>query len=96
MRSLEGEEKAAMARRLSVQHQMVTVIRMYQSVRAGKPSPCRFSPSCSEYAIEAIETFGAARGGLLSIRRILKCNPFGPSGLDLVPPKTNNYKGTEL
>jgi putative membrane protein insertion efficiency factor len=74
-----------MGKRLSIQHQIVGSIRMYQKLRAGRPSPCRFSPSCSEYAVEAIETFGSARGGYLAVRRILRCNPFGPSGVDLVP-----------
>ena len=47
---------------------------------------CRFHPSCSRYAEDAIRTHGAAKGTLLSIRRILRCNPFGRGGLDPVPP----------
>lgn len=52
-----------------------------------KPSPsCRFHPTCSAYAVEAIETHGTLRGCLLAIRRLLKCHPFHPGGIDPVPP----------
>jgi uncharacterized protein len=46
---------------------------------------CRFEPSCSAYAIEAIERHGLLIGGRLAVRRVLKCHPFGPHGLDPVP-----------
>jgi len=48
---------------------------------------CRFDPSCSAYALEALETHGAWRGTGLAIRRILRCHPWGGSGIDNVPPK---------
>ena len=64
---------------------MLRSIRWYQSLRPNKPSPCRFFPSCSEYAHEAIEIHGSRRGGWLMIRRLLRCRPFGPSGFDPVP-----------
>jgi putative membrane protein insertion efficiency factor len=47
---------------------------------------CRFYPTCSTYAIEAIETHGAARGTWLAVKRILKCHPWHPGGVDPVPP----------
>lgn len=48
---------------------------------------CRFAPTCSTYAMQAIETHGAGKGLLLGLWRILRCNPFGKSGIDPVPPK---------
>lgn len=60
-------------------------VRLYQHLRAGRISPCRFYPSCSQYALEALEVHGAARGTWLALRRLLRCRPFGPHGVDLVP-----------
>jgi uncharacterized protein len=61
------------------------LIHAYQGLRAGKPSPCRFWPTCSAYCAEAIEEHGLGRGGLLGLRRLLRCHPFGGRGIDLVP-----------
>lgn len=47
---------------------------------------CRFYPSCSAYALEAVQTHGALRGSLLTLWRILRCQPFHPGGVDPVPP----------
>ena len=61
-------------------------IRAYRAVRAGRPSPCRYWPTCSQYALEALEAHGAARGTWLTVRRLLRCHPWAPrSGVDLVP-----------
>lgn len=60
-------------------------ITAYQAVRAGKPSPCRFVPSCSAYAVEAIELHGVLRGGWLALRRLSRCHPLGGRGFDPVP-----------
>lgn len=60
-------------------------IRLYQVSREGRPSPCRFWPTCSHYGHEAIETHGSVRGTLLTLRRLSRCRPFGPSGVDPVP-----------
>ena len=60
-------------------------IRGYQAVRAGRPSPCRFVPSCSVYALEAVEQHGALRGVWLTARRLGRCHPWGSSGFDPVP-----------
>jgi len=64
---------------------LMVAIAGYQKLRAGRISPCRFYPSCSEYALEALSVNGALRGSLLAGRRILRCRPLGPHGVDLVP-----------
>ena len=64
---------------------LVGAIRLYQALRLNKPSPCRFVPSCSAYAAEAITTHGALRGGLLAMRRLGRCRPAGGRGFDPVP-----------
>lgn len=65
---------------------LVRLVRAYQALRAGRPSPCRYWPTCSSYAVEAIELHGAARGSWLSARRVARCHPWGGSGVDPVPP----------
>lgn len=69
-----------------MQRVMVRAIEGYQRAVAGRPSPCRFFPSCSEYGHEAITVHGAGRGLWLTLRRLVRCRPFGPSGFDPVPP----------
>ncbi len=49
------------------------------------PPCCRFTPTCSAYALEAVEKYGALKGGFLALKRILKCHPFHPGGYDPVP-----------
>jgi putative membrane protein insertion efficiency factor len=51
-----------------------------------KPPSCRFYPTCSEYALEALEEHGAFKGSWLAAKRIAKCHPFHPGGIDPVPP----------
>ncbi len=64
---------------------LIGMVRAYQLLRAGRLSPCRFFPSCSSYAIEAIETHGPARGSWLALRRLSRCRPLGGRGFDPVP-----------
>ena len=60
-------------------------LRGYRLATAGRPSPCRYEPTCSAYALEAIELHGAVRGGYLTARRLLRCHPWAGVGLDPVP-----------
>ena len=64
---------------------MLRTVNLYQRLTVHRPSPCRFVPSCSSYAQEAIETHGALRGGWLTVRRLSRCQPFGGHGFDPVP-----------
>ena len=65
---------------------LVFGIRAYQMVLSPLlPAACRYFPSCSQYAIEAIEKHGAMRGSWLAARRIARCHPFRPGGYDPVP-----------
>lgn len=65
---------------------LLTVIRFYRrAISPAMPPSCRFRPTCSTYAEQAIERYGARRGGWLALRRILRCHPFGGSGYDPVP-----------
>jgi putative membrane protein insertion efficiency factor len=68
---------------------LIAIIKLYRiTISKIKPSSCRFTPSCSAYAITALERFGAVKGGFLSFKRIIRCNPFSAGGEDLVPEKT--------
>ncbi|HUC37583.1 MAG TPA: membrane protein insertion efficiency factor YidD [Acidimicrobiales bacterium] len=64
---------------------LVRVLRLYQLLRSGRPSPCRFEPSCSQYALESVQVHGAVRGGALALRRLSRCRPLGGRGFDPVP-----------
>ncbi len=66
---------------------LIGAVRLYQLARAGRPSPCRFDPSCSTYALDALRHHGAARGTLLTLRRLGRCHPWGAMGYDPVPDK---------
>lgn len=67
---------------------VIRLIRLYQRrISPHLGHHCRFLPTCSQYAVEAIETHGLVKGGLLAAWRILRCNPLGRFGFDPVPPK---------
>ena len=65
---------------------MLAAIRFYRrQISPSIPPSCRFTPTCSAYALEAIERYGALKGGWMAFLRILRCNPFHPGGYDPVP-----------
>lgn len=65
---------------------MIAAIRFYRKgISPLKPPVCRFTPSCSEYGLQAVERYGAARGGWLLVRRLARCQPFCKGGYDPVP-----------
>ena len=77
-----GRSPSVPARALSVP------IRLYRALGTGRPSPCRYWPTCSQYALEALEAHGALRGSWLTARRLLRCHPWARrSGVDLVPSR---------
>ncbi|WP_071393764.1 membrane protein insertion efficiency factor YidD [Bacillus tuaregi] len=66
----------------------IAIIRFYQVVISPlKPPTCRFYPTCSHYGLESVKRFGALKGGYLAVKRILKCHPLHPGGIDEVPEK---------
>jgi putative membrane protein insertion efficiency factor len=65
---------------------LIGMIRFYQrAVSPLFPSRCRYIPTCSEYALEAVEKYGALKGGWLALKRLLRCHPFHKGGYDPVP-----------
>jgi len=69
------------------------VIRTYRKyISPAFPPSCRFTPTCSQYALEAVERFGAVRGGGLAVWRILRCNPFCKGGYDPVPERKQDKR----
>jgi len=67
---------------------LIAFVRVYQKLISPLlPPSCRFEPSCSRYAVACLQTHGAMRGSLLSVRRLCKCHPFHPGGHDPPPPR---------
>ena len=65
---------------------LVVLIRGYQlAVSPLLPPSCRYTPSCSQFAVEALQRYGALKGGWLAVRRVCRCHPFHPGGYDPVP-----------
>jgi len=69
----------------------VLLIRIYQRALSPLfPSTCRYDPTCSHYAVEALQTHGLWKGSILALKRIASCHPWGRSGYDPVPEKPSN------
>jgi putative membrane protein insertion efficiency factor len=69
------------------------LIRFYQiAISPYTPASCRFTPTCSNYAVEALKSHGLFKGGWLAVKRISKCHPWGGSGYDPVPEKKDHKK----
>ena len=78
------------------QRSAVVLIRAYQLLLSPLfAGSCRFTPSCSQYAIEAVGRFGVMRGGYLAVRRLARCHPFGSFGADPVPDFAATPRGRE-
>jgi putative membrane protein insertion efficiency factor len=68
---------------------LLATIHLYQLARSGRPTGCRYLPTCSTYAEEAIRRFGAVRGSGLAVRRLARCHPWGGHGIDPVPDRSS-------
>jgi hypothetical protein len=69
-----------------VRNLLISIITLYKKVVSPYlPQTCRFHPTCSEYAIQAMEKYGSLKGGLMALKRILRCNPWNKGGFDPLP-----------
>ncbi|MDR3093244.1 MAG: membrane protein insertion efficiency factor YidD [Bacteroidales bacterium] len=69
-----------------IKYLLIGLVKFYQhSISPLTPASCRYTPTCSQYAIEALQKYGALKGGWLALKRILRCHPWGGHGLDPVP-----------
>ena len=64
---------------------LIGCIKLYQKTPLSSHSACRYTPTCSNYAIEALQKYGTIKGGYIALRRIFRCNPWGSFGYDPVP-----------
>lgn len=75
---------------------LIGIVRFYQvGISPLTPPSCRYTPTCSAYALDALERYGALRGGWMAVRRILRCHPWGGSGYDPVPSLPGSAGDTE-
>jgi len=99
VRALGGNavEFSQPARRDVVKRVLRAAVLAYQSITVARTPSCRYMPSCSDYALEALERFGALRGGALALQRLLRCRPGAGFGPDPVPePEETTANPTRL
>ena len=76
---------------------LTTIVRFYQrAISPILPPSCRYTPTCSAYAVEALQMHGALRGSALAVKRIARCHPFCEGGFDPVPPRRNGKNQPEV
>ena len=71
---------------------LIGLIKVYQMLPFSSHSKCKFTPTCSNYGIEAIKTYGSIKGTILTIKRIIRCNPFSNGGYDPLVKENKNEK----
>jgi putative membrane protein insertion efficiency factor len=93
MAAQASKDGAEVAGSLAMQTVLIALLRFYKvAVSPLLGSRCRFYPSCSDYAREAIQYHGAARGSYLAVKRLCRCHPFSAGGIDPVPPATSKKR----
>jgi uncharacterized protein len=76
---------------------LLALLWVYRTfVSPALPPACRYHPSCSQYAVDALRLYGPFRGTWLALRRLLRCHPFAPGGPDPVPPPAAPFAGVKL
>ena len=81
-----------MSRRRALALPLILLVRAYQLLISPlTPPSCRFYPSCSAYAVTALERFGPVKGTWLAVRRLLRCHPWNPAGVDHVPERASGH-----
>lgn len=71
---------------------LIKLIEIYQKIPGNFHQNCKYIPTCSNYSKEAINKYGALKGSILTIKRLLKCNPLSKGGIDLVPERKKKYE----
>ncbi|WP_419837306.1 membrane protein insertion efficiency factor YidD [Candidatus Poriferisodalis sp.] len=72
---------------------LIGAVKLYRALPRSRLPSCRFDPTCSQYVLDAVRTWGAARGGWLALRRICRCHPWGGWGYDPVPERSDRIYG---
>jgi uncharacterized protein len=83
----EQEHRAGTSRTSPLAWVLLRLLDLYRATALVRAPRCRFLPTCSTYAVDAVRTHGALRGSWLAIRRVGRCHPWNPGGIDPVPPR---------